>query len=211
MKLLRPFTGTGSVFFPIGYPPNGTCEFATEECYRDCYMADPSDFDEETRVTYSETWDIYEAVTTDSVVEVRDRFLEDLDGLQTNILSWFGSGDCQTKDMDRITALINLMPERIVQMGFTRNRELWERHKDVFALTVQDQDEMTDQDALYSIPDYQAETSVMHTPDHEIRGGFCGPILCQDRDRTRKDLSHYINCKTCHRLGTGCFDRKDPQ
>jgi len=174
-------------------------------------MDDPSDFDEETRVSWSETWDIHAAVTTASVCEVRDRFLEDLDGLQTNILSWFGSGDCPTGDVDRISTLINLMPKRIVQMGFTRNRELWERHKDVFALTVEALEEITDPDALYSVPDYEAETSVMYIPNHEIRGGFCGPILCQDRDRTREDLSHYINCRTCYRLGTGCFDRKDQQ
>ena len=209
MKLLRPFTGTGSVFFPIGLPPNGTCEFATAQCRKHCYMDDPSDFDEETRVPYSETWDIYAGIVAAPLVEVRDQFLGDLDGLQTHILSWFGSGDCPSKDVERISALIRLMPERIVQMGFTRNEDLWERHPDVFALTIEDEEEMTDPDALYSIPDYEAETSVMHTPDYEIRGGFCGPILCQDRDRTRKDLSHYINCRTCCRLGTGCFDRKD--
>lgn len=213
-KLLVPFTGTGSVFFPIGKPPVGTCEFATEACMEHCYVGDRVDFDEETRVSYSFTRCTLSAFLILPIEELVRRIIDDLEGLQTPIMSWFGSGDCRTRDTDRISSIIKAIPKTVVQMGFTRNVELWKRHKDIFALTVESEEAAhalgDDFDAmgLYSIPDYEGETSVMYCPSHEIRGGYCGPIVCQDRDRTRKDLTHYINCRTCLRRNLGCFDRR---
>jgi hypothetical protein len=95
-------------------------------------------------------------------------------------------------------------------MGFTRNRKLWELHKDIFALTIDDEADAPDPDAMYSIPNYEKETSTMFVPSYQVRGGLCGPMLCKDRDRSRTDLTHYINCKTCRRWKTGCFDRRKP-
>jgi hypothetical protein len=210
-QLLRPFTGTGAVFFPIGKPPGGTCAFATDECLRACYMADPSGFDEETRITNTEKRSIYRDVVSSPIEVVRDAFLCDLYGLQTRILAWFGSGDCLMSDVDHISRLIESMPDSVVQMGFTRNRTLWERHKDVFSLSINSKEEASDPNAMYSIPDYEKETSVMYVPAYQVRGGHCGPILCKDHDRNRSELTHYINCKTCHRLHTGCFDRRRPK
>jgi hypothetical protein len=145
---------------------------------------------------------------TEPINAVVDRMLIDLAGLQTRILSWFGSGDCLAKDVGRISAIIQALPPNITQMGFTRNRKLWELHKDVFALTIEKIEDAPDRVSMYAIPDYEKETSIMVSPRYEVRGGFCGPHLCVDRDRARPELSHYINCKTCHRLGTGCFDRR---
>ena len=207
MRLLKPFTGTGAVFFPEGLPPKGTCEFATPRCLRSCYVADRSDFDEETRISEEEKRRVYEVITSESAEVIRNVFLRDLDGLQTPILAWFGSGDCPAKDVDQISAIIQAMPTGVVQMGFTRNRVLWERHKAVFALSIEDPEEATDPSAMYAIPDYEKETSVMYVPAYQVRGGYCGPLVCEDRDRGRPDLTHYINCRTCHRLGAGCFDR----
>jgi hypothetical protein len=208
LRLLKPFTGTGSVFFPIGLPPEGTCEFATPECLRHCYMTDEDDFDEETRVSPEEASRVYDAVLLRPISSIVDRFLLDLLGLQTPILHWFGSGDCLSKDVDRISAIIQAMPKSIVQMGFTRNRALWERHKDVFALTIERGDSHPDPDAMYAIPNYEKQTSVMVCPSHRVLGGFCGPLVCKDADRRRPELTHYINCKICHRRKLGCFDRR---
>jgi len=102
MKLLRPFTGTGSVFFPIGRPPEGTCEFATDECLRHCYVNDTDGFDEETRITPDDKRRIYHRVINCSPERVRNQIIKDLDGLQTHILSWFGSGDCLMQDLEGI-------------------------------------------------------------------------------------------------------------
>jgi hypothetical protein len=211
MKLLRPFTGTGSVFFPIGpLGEGGTCEFATEACLAQCYVKDPVDFDEETRITPEAANRIYSMVRREPTEVVRRMFLRDLDGLQTPILHWFGSGDCPTRDTEIISAIIKSMPPAVVQMGFTRNRKLWERHKGIFSLTIEREEDAPDQDAMYSIPDYEKETSTMFNPSYQVRGGLCGPMLCKDRDRSRTDLTHYINCKTCYRWQTGCFDRRRP-
>jgi len=137
------------------------------------------------------------------------QMLIDLDGLQTHILSWFGSGDCLAKDTSHISAIIQTIPPHIVQMGFTRNQTLWRLHKDVFALTIEKESDAPDHYAMYSVPDYANETSVMFSPRYDVRGGFCGPHLCMDQERGRPELTHYINCKICHRLSMGCFDRRD--
>lgn len=210
MKLLRPFTGTGAVLFPVGVPPNGTCEFATRTCLKCCYAEDPNDmnFDEELRIPESEKWKIYECFVQMPVDLICAKILKDLDGLQTPILHWFGSGDCQTKDIDKISSIIKSIGEQIVQMGFTRNIELWQRHKEIFALTIDSKDDTLDKYGMYAVPDYEAQTSIMYVPSYQVKGGYCGPVICRDRDREQKDLDHYINCQTCLRLTTGCFDRR---
>ena len=67
MKLLRPFTGTGAIFLPIGQPPNGTCEFSTKECRKYCYAMSDNLFDYEARISGSETKKIYKYITTKSI------------------------------------------------------------------------------------------------------------------------------------------------
>ena len=211
MSVLKPFTGTGAVFFPVGSPPLGTCAFSTPDCRHHCYMteAEDKDFDEETRVSDEETRRIWSIINlSESIEAIRHIFLRDLEGLQTPILHWFASGDCLPDKVGRISRIIDAMPDHIIQMGFTRNRKLWVRHKDVFSLTIEKEEDAPDPNAMYSIPDYRKQTSVMYCPAYEVRGGFCGPHLCMDRDRDRPELTHYINCRTCHRLKTGCFDRR---
>jgi len=207
MKLIRPFTGTGAIFFPVGLPPKGTCFFATKDCINLCYAVDPVDanFDEEVRISQDEKWEIYNYVMESKKRTLVDRILHELDGLQTPILHWFGSGDCLPKDTERICELINILRNKVVQMGFTRNKKLWKKHKDVFALTIETKKDATDEDGLYSIPNYDAQVSVMYSPLYQVKGGFCGPITCKD---VNGELEHYINCRTCLRLKTGCFDRR---
>lgn len=216
MKLLRPFTGTGAIFFPVGLPPAGTCQFATEDCTRLCYAIDPNDanFDEEVRISQDEKWKIYDYVMTAKKRTIISTILHELDGLQTPILHWFGSGDCLLKDTERVCEIIDILAgqavvkDRVVQMGFTRNKKLWKKHKNIFALTVESKEEATDVDALYSIPNYKEQVSVMYSPRYQVVGGYCGPVTCRDIHRDRRELEHYINCRTCLRLKTGCFDRR---
>ncbi len=212
MKLLRPFTGTGAIFFPVGLPPLGTCHFATPECLYLCYAIDPNDanFDEDLRISEEEKQCVYKFIMAFnySTKIICDKIVEDLDGLQTPILHWFGSGDCPPDKVNRISSIIDAMPGNVVQMGFTRNRKLWEKHKDIFALSIETEEEAIDCKALYSIPNYKEQVSVMYSPAYQVRGGYCGPLTCRDINRDKKELEHYINCKTCLRLKTGCFDRR---
>ena len=210
MKLLKPFTGTGAIFFPVGMPPKGTCLFATEDCMKMCYTVDPNDanFDEEVRIPQSVKDDIKLYFIENEVDMICNKIREDLDGLQTPILHWFGSGDCLSEFVDKASLIIKSLPKDVVQMGFTRNKKLWKKHKDILALTIETKEEAIDDDALYSIPNYKEQVSMIYSPLYEVRGGYCGPLTCRDIRRDNKGLEHYINCRTCLRLKTGCFDRR---
>lgn len=209
MNILRPFTGTGAVFFPIGKHPKGTCDNATKECLKYCYQLNPKhpNFDEEILISQKDKQNIYKFIINSDIDLICETFKKELDGLQTKILHWFGSGDCLTKDLEKISLIIENMKkyDDIVQMGFTRNILLWKRFKNIFALTI-DKKEDVKEEGMYSIPDYENERSVMYSPYYQVKGGLCGPETCDDMFDQK--LNHYINCKTCLRLKTGCFDRR---
>ena len=208
MKLLRPFTGTGAVFFPIGLPPAGTCEFMTKRCMVQCYATGKkySNYDIEILIPETEKWLIYKQIMTQNIRHLKSQILRELDGLQTPILHWCGSGDILTKDMDRISQVIEYIRDDALQIGFTRNIEFWKRHKGIFSLTIEDYSdaETIDKNGFFSVPNYRRQTTVMCSPARSVRGGYCGPLSCDDmKDKT---LNHYINCKACLKLNTGCFD-----
>jgi len=208
-KILRPFTGTGAVMFPIGKPPEGTCEFATEDCLRLCYVLDDAEYDEEMVIPEKEKKWIYGMFRDAPIDELVTKINNELDGLQTPILHWFGSGDCLSKDVDRISNIIEAVEDGIkgvVQMGFTRNVILWRRYKGIFALTIEEKRQANKREGLFSIPNYRKQTSIMYNVRYEVRGGVCGPVSC--KDRTGEIIEHAINCKTCLRLKAGCFDRR---
>lgn len=206
MKIIRPFTGTGAVFWPIGKPPTGTCEFSTINCEKYCYAALPEypDFDEEIRIPESEKRDILRLFVNSPISWLIDEILIELDGLQTNILHWFGSGDCPSKYTERVIEIIGLLRSKnITQMGFTRNIELWEKEKGIFALTLESQRDICGRAGMFAITDYGKGTSIMFCGENPTRGGYCGPELCEDK--LEEKLTHFINCKICLRKSLGCF------
>jgi hypothetical protein len=209
MKILRPFTGTGAVFFPIGLPPNGTCEDATKRCIAQCYATGKkySNYDVEILIPEKEKWWIYKQFMTRNIRWLKNEIIRELDGLQTPILHWFASGDVLTKDMDRISMIIKYLGNDVEQIGFTRNVEFWKRHKGIFALTVESKTEakMIDSNGFFSMPNYRKQETVMYSPSSSVRGGFCGPLSCDDESNA--ELNHYINCRACRMLQTGCFDK----
>jgi hypothetical protein len=209
MKILRPFTGTGCVFFPIGLPPGGTCEFATQKCLVHCYATGRKfkNYDVEVLITKSDVWWIYNQFMTRDIRWIKNEIIRELDGLQTPILHWFGSGDVLTKDMDRISKIIDYIGDDVEQIGFTRNIEFWKRHKRIFALTVEDfrTAKDIDKNGFFSVPNYRKQETVMCCPSSNVRGGYCGPLSCDDKEDP--ELNHYINCKACMMLETGCFDK----
>ena len=108
MKIVRPFTGTGAIFFPTGMPPQGTCEYATDKCIKHCYQINPRfpNYDEEIRISDGDKILIYNFVTEQPAWLISDTIVKELDGLQTPILHWFGSGDCLNRDVDKISQII---------------------------------------------------------------------------------------------------------
>ena len=209
IKLLRPFTGTGCVFFPIGLPPKGTCEFATKKCLKECYATQKKfpHYDIELAIPEEEKCTIYEYITERPIKWIIEKMVKELNGLQTSILHWFGSGDCLTKDVPRVSEIIEALSSNITQMGFTRNVKLWRRHKDVFALTIENKRDLpkTNGGEIFSVPDYRKEATTMYCPVRDLEVTACGPLTCEDkRDKSRE---HYINCCACKNLRMGCFDR----
>ncbi len=204
-KLLKMFTGTGAIFFPIGLPPRGTCAFSTKECRKHCYVKKTSLFDWESTLDDSVMREIYKFVTKAPIWQVCEAIERDLEGLQTNILSWFGSGDCEMKHFDRISEIIRSIDTSIIQMGFTRNPKLWKRFPNIFAFSVEKVENIKSKSGMFSISNYEAQVSVMYSPAHQVRGGHCGPVTCGDM--TDMTLEHHLNCQICHKLKLGCFDR----
>lgn len=207
-KILRAFTGAGAVMFPIGRPPKGTCEFATEKCLKSCYVLKDAEYDEEMAIPGSDKKFIYDQFMNRPVEWICDEIKYELDGLQTPILHWFGSGDCLKKDIKKICKIIDEISkdEYIVQMGFTRNLELWKKYKNIFALTIESKEEAGKKTGLFSIPNYKKQISVMYATWYDLIGGFCGATSC--RDYKSRIVEHAINCKTCLRLKAGCFDKR---
>jgi len=181
--------------------------FATNTCNKHCYalLKKWPDFDEQIRIPERKKREIMNAMISFPISKIRDILLFDLDGLQTNILHWFGSGDCPTASLDRVTAIIKAMDGDCTQMGFTRNEKLWDKRKDIFALTVESKDEIKGRNGLFAVADYERGTSIMYRNGKQTRGGYCGPEICNDEREKR--LAHFINCQTCKRLNLGCFDR----
>jgi len=205
MKVLRPFSGTGAICFPIGKPPVGTCQYASTKCLKSCCARSDIDYDEELHLPHEEKQEIYNIVITTQLDLLVDIFMRELDGLQTNILYWFGSGDCQDKDLDRVHEIIELIDYPIEQMGFTRNEKLWELHKDIFALTLESEVEIAGRYGLFAIPDYKSKTTNLRLRQKSYTSGWgCGGVYVTDA--VNKKFKHYANCRTCYRIKYGCFD-----
>ena len=151
-----------------------------------------------------EKWDIYRYIIKTDVTEICDKIVRNLDGLQTNILHWFGSGDCETKLISKIALIIDHIPVNVIQMGFTKNPKLWRRYPHIFALSVEKIEDIKSKTGLFSISNYKEGVSVMYSPTHKIKGGVCGDTC---RDATDTTLEHHVNCKLCCKLKLGCFDR----
>jgi len=206
--LLRPCQGTGGLFFPIGRPPTGTCHFASDMCLKHCHaIVDRArEYDEETQVTEEEKWHIYRLTMNRPPYVVAAQIMTDLEGLQTPVLHWFASGDCPPCDETRFMQIVELIPRYIGQVGYTRSRSLWRRNKDIFTLTVETRAEMNES-GRYAIPDYATETTYIESPDRRIRGSVCGPHF-KEADPQEGLPEHYLSCRACWRLKSGCFDRR---
>jgi len=128
MKILRHSgTGVAGIFFPIGKPPQGTCQYATEKCLKKCYALD-KDYDEKVNIPESVKKDILKFFMGNPIITVCNEIMKEMDELQATILSWFTSGDCLDKYVDRIFRIMMLLQEEgVIQNGFTRNNDLYHK------------------------------------------------------------------------------------
>jgi hypothetical protein len=207
MKILRPIGGAAGVFFPIGkVSENGTCENATKECLKFCCAKWGYDHDDEYRVSPKDKQEIYNAFIGRSYFDICDTILKEMEGLQTNILTWFVSGDCMKKDIPRLSKIIRMLSEHsdIYQNGFSKNADLFYKIQElerVHIVHTIDSKKSIGLGAakIFAVCDYDHGITNLYTKECIYAGG-CGPS-----EYKIKNLTIASNCKTCLRLKKGCF------
>lgn len=230
MKILIPISGAAGIFFPIGKPPKGTCEFSTKFCLKYCTALKDKPYDEEYRVLESLKRKIYKFFITEKPLIICAMIIQEMSELRTEILHWFVSGDCLPKDQGKILSIIKFLDEgsNIVQLGFTRNEDLWhEIPHDLprinFILTCEKVSDIPlDRDRMiYAVPEPDSDlTDLYITKQKEIvRYGGCGGTYIDYENYPQKmtalDIIHDkrknispTNCSRCYRLKQGCFYEK---
>ncbi len=209
-KLLYPFSGVKAIFFPVGKPPRGTCEFSTDKCLTNCAAFKNADL--KNIIGYRAKKHTLDYFKKESVFKICDKIIEELSDMDERILYWFASGDCPKSLQGKIINIIHhLIVEGIIQLGFTRNECLWEKTQSVsisylgvhLAFTVESTKEAREKQifrGLVAVPNYK--TSKISLYKANLYSGSCG------ESRKRYDeLRHEDNCMECYQKEIGCFAR----
>jgi len=141
-----------------------------------------------------------------------------MDELQAEVLSSFCSGDCPDKDIDKIYNVMLLLNEQgIVQTGFTRNTNLYDRIQDGSILKhivltleskrVEDAPEDEYPKGLWAIPDYDKGLVKLYfgTLAHSEDYGSCGTHEVVTTRFKGKEVKIATNCYGCYKKKIGCF------
>lgn len=205
MNILFSFSGVACVSFPVGKPPYGTCEFASKRCLAEC--AAFKNATPETIVGYEPKQSAFEFIYKKPLFIVCAKIIEELKEMDTEILYWFGSGDCMRAVGPRISDIMKyLSHEHIIQCGFTRNKELWKRASNIenvhLCLTIENREEAEKirGEGLVGVPDFDSECGVelLYKTWH---GGACGTSYYTTHD----GIQYEANCKLCYKGQRGCF------
>ncbi len=183
-----------SIFFPSGkIKDGGSCSFATPICLKFC---------ESSKANQKEK-DIFKYITTADSLEVFHKILNELG--EDKLLYWFASGDCPPKHKQRIASLIKALAERdIIQLGFTRNKKLWETLVDVsncyIILTIEDKKEAEkiSNDRIVAVPDYKEGKVNLYK--NGFHYGGCGADWYEFEDIICEN-----DCRECYEVSRGCF------
>ena len=201
MKLLRPYAGTGAIFFPEGsLEKGGTCEFATEICLKECSAVANFGIFEEYHISKRDKKSILKFIQQESLSSIAAQILKDLDGLQTTILYWFATGDCMSNNTDKIDDIICLFNafDDIQQIGFTRNQNLWSEFYNQLCLTIDKSEHKISRAGHYAIPNYKTK-EIEIVINERISYGCGGGVTKKNK------FLHEANCKICLRKKVGCF------
>lgn len=213
MKILRPIYSAAGIFFPIGKPEKGgTCQYASDVCLKKCYAQD-KDYDEVLNIPEEDKKKIYDFFVNESLVTICNEIIKEMGELQVKILTWFASGDCLDKDIDKIYRIMFLLHGKgVIQNGFTRNVKLYDtiiadKVINHIVLTVESK---AIKDApgkypkgLWAIPNY--ETGVVDLYHGKL--GFKSYGDCGMNEVTFKGEEVVIasNCSGCYSKKIGCF------
>jgi hypothetical protein len=209
MKLLYPFLGVPSVFFPVGSSENGgTCEFVTERCLQECAVYKHLFSDKILNFKTKEA--IYARIITQDPLKVSLELLNELKEADSNILCWFASGDCPTKDTEQIVQIARLLQMKgINQAMITRSHKLYRSvyqkrlhsfHTSIgLAFTIESTGEIDKNTGLFVLPDYEEGSIQFYT-----RKKGLSPIK-RSKFYPPDSKEHPNNCINCLVNKVGCF------
>jgi len=129
MKLLYPFANVMGLMFPLGrLEDGGTCEFATPKCHDECCACN---LDIEMGIEFTVRRNIFNYFLDNRPEDVAAKMLGELKRGKCKIFTWFASGDCPSFLTEKFFAVVKGLDDaKIIQTGFTRNEDLWEKcHK----------------------------------------------------------------------------------
>jgi len=225
VKILRHSgTGVAGIFFPIGKPPEGTCQYASDECIKNCYAL-KKDYDERVNIPESEKKAILKYFMGNPIITVCSQIIKEMGELQAIVLSWFTSGDCLDEDVNRIYQMMMLLQEAgVVQNGFTRSKQLWQKLADnqnlnydilriiltVETLNADGVVPRCGRDAPYAIwavPDYDAGVVNLYQGrlGYQESYGSCGFSGVRTHKFEGKEVEIATNCLGCFKQKLGCF------
>lgn len=214
MKLLIPFCGVPSIYFPVGkIGKGGTCEFATDKCLKMC--AAFRNATDENKIGYEPKLRTFELITKERLFLVCDKILQELHQMDSKILYWFASGDCMMRHSEKIAKIMkHLSEEGIVQCGFTKNKTLWRRTHQIKNVRVALTLDKFEQDSDFA-KTYIKDTGLIAVPNYEK--GCVNLFWCEERwmgagacgysDYEFEGITYEADCQKCYETKRGCFIR----
>ena len=222
MKILKQINGAAGIFFPIGLPPEGTCNFATSTCLSNCIALKDTDKGNKLRVSQRVKKNIHNFFITKSTIEVCFEIIKEMGQMEVNILHWFMSGDCLPEDKKKLTDIIEMLLKYtgIVQNGFTRNIDFWHNIKfrrniiftcdykpiNITGLLFSKEDNYG---KIFGIPDYEnnvVELYIVNRSKGVTKTGACGTSFVE-HEYYGAELNNKqpTNCMQCLKSKNGCF------
>ena len=221
MKILRPSNNyVAGIFFPIGrLETGGTCQYASDRCLEECYGLNKH-YDVTVDISEDDKQQIYKFIIEKSLLTICTAIITEMEGMQAKILSWFCTGDCPDKDIDKIWEIIRLLEqEGIIQNGFTRNIDFYHAVHNLaphIVLTVESKDiddtpeSIDPENGLWAIPDYgKGEVKLYQgTLAYKKEYGSCGWHTTKIIKADLKEIEIATNCYGCYKQKIGCFINK---
>lgn len=197
--------GASEIYFPPKNTVSGTCDFATKYCLDECKLTTNANI--ERVLYYIENYPV-EVIVRKIINELVDE--------RNKILYWFASGDCPERLTDKIIKIIKrLNGLGVIQVGFTRNRRLWNAFLTFsgirIALTIEDNEEARSfsKRGLVSSPDYETWRTRIYYNRHLT--GLCGGgwFVLEETAANERHLSNAEpnDCSICHEKNSGCFKK----
>jgi len=188
-----------AIFFPVGLPENGgSCAYLTDYCLEYC-PAHEINRHEVRALNYFKD---------NEVVTIVDRIIDEMCSECLTHLYWWPWGDCLPELTDKIFLIMIALRRRgILQNGYTRNIDLWDKvpfydnlrigfHVD----TIEEVMEISTNTNVVCCPEVDKGKAVLYY-DKKPVARCCG-IWCEwlTTDEVRS-----ADCQECYLYGQGCF------